>query len=557
MTDREVGWGDRKHEPSPQMVREALARILASPDFDATDRLRNFLTYVVEETLQGRPSRIKGYNIATSVFGRDDSFDSQVDSIVRIVAGRLRRSLEHYYLTSGRGENIQIHVPKGSYVPIFVEMNEDLSVAALPQEDRRPIVDSWPSIFVEAFTEEGDHSAFPHFVTGLTRLLVVGLSRFTGLRIFGPEAGTQTEGSEALKAAYVLRGGAAITRERFWVDIVLAEQRSGRTIWADSFERSMNPSEIFSLRNDVANRIVQILAQPYGIISSDRAKDSEGSPPEQLGSYGCVLHFHQYWRTFDPKLLAEVRRCLELTIRREPTYADAFACLSLVYSNTYRFHGDTVPPDSDLLDRALALADRAVELAPNSSWSHYARSLAYWFIYDLDSSIASLEAARAINPNDTAITADLGQRYAMLGKWDKAVPLLEDSYARNPAQPGGYRIGLFLFHYAHGRFEEALMQARKMGSFVVYGPVAVAMAAAKLGYEEEAARAVRRILAIDPEYGDHVLLDLEKRSLHPDLARMVVDGLRKAGLPGRDMSKTVVTKTFGEQRRRGPYGEGQ
>ncbi|WP_442579362.1 tetratricopeptide repeat protein [Mesorhizobium sp. ASY16-5R] len=556
MTGRELGWGEKKSEPSPQAVREALARILSSEDFDATDRLRNFLTYVVEETLQGRPSRIKGYNIATSVFGRDDSFDPQVDSIVRIVAGRLRRSLEHYYLTSGRSESIQIHIPKGSYVPTFDQMIQDPPVAATPQEDRRPIADGGPSIFVEAFTEEGDHSAFPHFVTGLTRLLVVGLSRFSGLRIFGPEAGTLVEGAEAMKAAYVLRGGAAITGERFWVDIVFAEQRSGRTIWADSFERSMSPGEIFSLRNEVANRIVQMLAQPYGIISSDRAKDSEGSPPDQLGSYGCVLRFHQYWRTFDPQLLPEVRRCLELTVRREPGYADAFACLSLIYSNTYRFHGDTVPPDSDLLDRALALADRAVELAPNSSWSHYARSLAYWFIYDLDSSIASLEAARAINPNDTAITADLGQRYAMLGKWDRAIPLLEESYARNPAQPGGYRIGLFLYHYAHGRYEEALMQARKMGSLVIYGPVAVAMAAAELGRDEEAARAVRRIMAIDPDYGDHVLIDLEKRSLRPDLVGMVVDGLRKAGLPGRDLSKTVSTKAFGERRRR-PYGEGQ
>ena len=542
MSTREVTGADRQQEPSQQAVREALTRILASPDFDATDRLRNFLTYVVEETLQGRPSRIKGYNIATSVFGRDESFDAQVDSIVRIVAGRLRRSIEHYYLTSGRAEAVRIRIPKGSYVPVFESVGEEQPVAMPPMEDRRPMVGGGPSLYVEPFAEEGDHSAFPHFTKGLTRSLVVGLSRFTALRVFGPESEIHTEEALAAKAGYVLRGGAAIAGDRFWLDIVFAEQRTGRTIWAETFERAMIPSEIFALRNEVANRVVQTLAQPYGIISSDHAKDSDGAPPDQLSSYGCVLQFHQYWRTFDPKMLPDVRTCLERTIRREPNYADAFACLSLIYSNTYRFHGDAVPPDSDLLDRSLALADRAIELAPNSSWSHYARSLAYWFLYDLESSIASLEMACALNPNDTSIKADLGQRYAMLGEWQKAVPLLEESYARNPAQPGGYRIGLFLYHYAHGRYEEAVMQARKMGALVIYGPVAVAMAAAQLGYTEEACRAVKRILAQDPNYGDHVVADMEKRSLRPDLARMVVDGLRKAGLPGRDMAKAVISR---------------
>ncbi|MDQ6436567.1 hypothetical protein RB623_21155 [Mesorhizobium sp. LHD-90] len=534
MLETEVGGTDRQQGPPPQAVREALCRILTSPDFDRTERVRDFLTYVVEETLQGRPSRIKGYNIATSVFGRDESFDAQVDSIVRIVAGRLRRSIEHYYLTSGCDEAVRIRIPKGSYVPVFETVGEGQPVAAVPIEGKLSIVGGGPSLYVEPFTEEGDHSAFPHFTKGLTRSLVVGLSRFTALRVFGPESEAHTEEALATKARYVLRGGAAIASDRFWLDIVFAEQRTGRTIWAESFERPMNPSEMFTLRNEVANRVVQTLAQPYGMISSDRARDGDGEPPDQLSSYGCVLHFHQYWRTFDPKLLPEVRACLERTIRREPNYADAFACLSLIYSNTYRFHGESVPPDSDLLDRSLALADRAIELAPNSSWSHYARSLAYWFLFDLESSIASLEMARALNPNDTSITADLGQRYAMLGEWRKGVPLLEESYARNPAQPGSYRIGLFLYHYAHGRYEEALMQARKMGAPGIYGPVAIAMAAAQLGHTEEACRAVKRILAQDPSYGDHVGPDMEKRSLRPDLARMVVDGLREAGLPAAE-----------------------
>ena len=80
-----------------------VTRILSSKDFDASERNRRFLQYIVEETISGRADRIKAYSIATSVFGRNESFDPQHDAIVRIEAGRMRRSLEHYYLTSGAG----------------------------------------------------------------------------------------------------------------------------------------------------------------------------------------------------------------------------------------------------------------------------------------------------------------------------------------------------------------------------------------------------------------------------------------------------------------------
>ncbi|MDC7741221.1 adenylate cyclase [Rhizobium binxianense] len=106
--------------PSADMCREQLARILRSTDFDATDREHRFLEYVVEECLSGRNARIKAYNIAVEVFGRLDTFDPQVDPIVRIAASHLRRSLERYYLTAGKSDPLVIGIPTGSYIPTFL-----------------------------------------------------------------------------------------------------------------------------------------------------------------------------------------------------------------------------------------------------------------------------------------------------------------------------------------------------------------------------------------------------------------------------------------------------
>ena len=47
--------GDASHRdgrsPSAEAVRQELERVLASPDFVASDRLKRFLRFVVQETL--------------------------------------------------------------------------------------------------------------------------------------------------------------------------------------------------------------------------------------------------------------------------------------------------------------------------------------------------------------------------------------------------------------------------------------------------------------------------------------------------------------------------
>jgi adenylate cyclase len=253
---------------------------------------------------------------------------------------------------------------------------------------------------------------------------VVRLTRFTAFRVFftGSRLKADLDGQRmATMPDYVLRGVVTLSADRLGAEIVLMKAQTGRTVWADSFESALDPNELFSLKDQIANRVAQIIAQPYGIIFTDTAKDSSGSPPSLLSSYSCVLFFYRYWKTFDRDMIGPARDCLERTVNADPNYAEAFACLSLVYSNAHRYNHSLGPLGFDLRERALELANRAIELAPNSSWSQYARSVAHWFANDVSASIQALETGRQLNPNDTTILAELGQRYAFLMQWDKAV----------------------------------------------------------------------------------------------------------------------------------------
>ena len=97
-------------------VEQQVERIRNSPDFANGAKLGQFLNYVVEQTLAGNPGKIKQYTIAVEALGYPPDFDPINNPTVRILAGRLRRAIDRYYLDQGKSDPIRIDIPKGSYI---------------------------------------------------------------------------------------------------------------------------------------------------------------------------------------------------------------------------------------------------------------------------------------------------------------------------------------------------------------------------------------------------------------------------------------------------------
>jgi TolB-like protein len=111
--------GEAPGSPTAAQIRASLARITASAPFQAAPKLRAFLSYVVEATLDGNGARLKGYTVAVEALGRPDSFDPSTDAIVRVEANRLRTALARYYAGPGSDDPVLISICRGSYVPSF------------------------------------------------------------------------------------------------------------------------------------------------------------------------------------------------------------------------------------------------------------------------------------------------------------------------------------------------------------------------------------------------------------------------------------------------------
>lgn len=158
--------------------------------------MQRFLEYTVAETLAGRSGKLSEYTIGMAVFDRGESFEPNLDPIVRNEARRLRHKLLEYYQQphpQSRDELV-IDIPKGHYVPVF-----------------RPIVSFAPARIAvlpfEALPAGAETSLYSH---ALSSSISTELSRIEGLELVAVEE-PQLKFVSNLNVMYVVHGRRAAT----------------------------------------------------------------------------------------------------------------------------------------------------------------------------------------------------------------------------------------------------------------------------------------------------------------------------------------------------------
>ena len=105
-----------------------IEKLVASHALHGSESLCKLLRYLCKQALEHPGMPVKEYQIATELFGRQADFDPQLDSMVRVQAGRLRTKLAEYYNTEGASDRVVVELPKGSYAVAFHERVTTASV---------------------------------------------------------------------------------------------------------------------------------------------------------------------------------------------------------------------------------------------------------------------------------------------------------------------------------------------------------------------------------------------------------------------------------------------
>ena len=133
-------------------ITSALNAILTTDKFSASPQMSAFLKYVVEQTLLGNTRRIKAFTVGIEALGKSPNFDPQTDPSVRVLAKRLRSSLDTYY-SQNPETPIFIEMKPGSYIPRFL-LRSEMPVA-------QPENSSYVQINTENAPMTGTDSAAP------------------------------------------------------------------------------------------------------------------------------------------------------------------------------------------------------------------------------------------------------------------------------------------------------------------------------------------------------------------------------------------------------------
>src|SRR5207245_9362686 len=91
-----------------------IEKLVASHALHGSESLCKLLRYLGKQALEHPGVPVKEYQIATEVFGRQADFDPQLDSMVRVQAGRLRTKRAEYYSTERGSDRIMGELATGS-----------------------------------------------------------------------------------------------------------------------------------------------------------------------------------------------------------------------------------------------------------------------------------------------------------------------------------------------------------------------------------------------------------------------------------------------------------
>lgn len=358
----------RGFAPPPELIQEHVGRILESPPFSRSERMKRFLGFTVGEVLAGRGEELKEYTIAVNVFDKPQDFDPHFDPIVRVEAGRLRSKLREYYETDGRSDSIRVTVRKRSYTPEFSWSAPEVrsgaaESAAKPGGTAQPDLTAVAVLPFVDLSSGGDQG---HLCDGLTEEVLNTLSRVETLRVTARTSTMQYKDAAAdvreiglrLNAGSVLEGSVGCVGDRIRVTAQLVSVVDGYQLWPEIYDRSAD--DILSARSEIASSIARALrellagARKAPAVSGVPAKEPGGS-----GAYERCLEGRYWWSRRKVDDLFRAVACFEDAAARDPRDSNAYAGLAAVHA---LLAWRCIEPAAGHWDAAEEMAHHALEL---------------------------------------------------------------------------------------------------------------------------------------------------------------------------------------------------
>jgi TolB-like protein/Flp pilus assembly protein TadD len=312
-------------QPSPDHVRNALRKIVASSVFVNAERMRRFLEFIIEHTLCSPNEPLKEMIVGVEIYAVNGDFDPRISSVVRVDAARLRTKLREYYGEEGAADLLTIDLPKGSYTPVFrskaVEpVLADANSIAHPAE---------ASIVVLPFSNLSPEPA-DYFSDGLTEEIIHALSSVQGLHVVARTSAFALkhrnvdirELGRTLNVGFVLEGSVRKAGEALRVTVQLVNATDGYQMWSRRYDRRIE--DIFAVQDEIAHEVAKMLRT-----STTNPSASLLTDPGSIDAYDWYLRGRYHLnRQPSEDAFHKAIDCFEKVSARSPRHGPAFSGLA-------------------------------------------------------------------------------------------------------------------------------------------------------------------------------------------------------------------------------------
>src|SRR5436190_604725 len=275
---------------SPELVRLQVLLLLSCNDLKNSHVLSQFLQFVVEKKLNGEEDEIKEYTIGVNALRRPPDFNPQLDAVVRIHAGRLRRIINEYYSKNGTNDPLLITIPKGTYIPSFMlnghensttsspELTPDINGLAYPGTPYPEFTHSQdtffgkqlhnkPVIAVLPFHNFGSDNSMTYFINGIGEQLSIDLARFQNISVlsyystlqYHEEIKDLQELQKTMGLDYVLTGSVRIVNGLVRLNIQLIMTDNSEIVWAETYLHHFTTDNLFDIQLDITDQILNAI----------------------------------------------------------------------------------------------------------------------------------------------------------------------------------------------------------------------------------------------------------------------------------------------------------
>ena len=514
----------------PRTIDAQLRRILSSPEFKATSRQKKFLQFVVKKTVEGQADEIKGYTIATGVFGRNETFDQATDPIVSVEASRLRRALEHYYLVAGIGDPVLIDIPKGGFVPTFryraaLESDYPLTETKL---DSGGILGGWPSVLIRSF-QNFSEDTHPNFIAeGFTTELAIELARYQDIQVLMKPSDQGGQSIKEPEARFLIDGSVRHGLQKLKVAVHLFDKKTGNQIWGDVYHCNLMTVDLFAFQEEVAQIIAATIAEEEGFIARTLSIESRNKPPSEMETYEAIHKFYKFETTYSPETFHDALEALEHAAIREPECPQVWTYLGALYCENY---GLEITDMDTPIEKGVEFAEKGVQLDPSSQRARVWLAEARLLNNQLPEGLVEAKKALALNPRSLIFLDVIGYALAFLGDWEQGCALIQRALKLNPFTRA-YNYYTLCFNWLRQKeYEKAYTETLNFRlPSLFWDPLLRAITLGHLGRLKEGNRNVEEVLKLKPDFPIRGRLLIERFIKSDELVECMIEGLKKAGL---------------------------